>query len=176
MFLEMSAGVILCLERCQWDWFVSCTVPERGASESMLWKRLFALLRALCKRQEIKLQSLRLAVRIESGVDPEHRHFHFLVGGLRSIGKSERMWLRYEWRVKCGDKHAGDWNKSPRGTCVVRLYEASAGAEAYLSKVLNQSELYGWSREFVWFSVAAKDEIRRSVSVHRARSNFLCRT
>jgi hypothetical protein len=43
-----------------------------------------------------------------------------------------------------------------RSSCRIRLYDGRAGAAAYLTKELNDSELKGWTETGVEFNTAAK--------------------
>ncbi|OGV57183.1 MAG: hypothetical protein A2283_20975 [Lentisphaerae bacterium RIFOXYA12_FULL_48_11] len=147
----MGAGDLVILERVQWDWFVSCTVKSRNASDVYLARKSFALFRYICRRQRLYFPNLPWALRIESGVDPEHRHFHCLVGGLPSIGQNERFACMNRWEYLVGTKNP----ENPRGTCRVRLYDPQRGAADYLAQVLNTSEHKGWMEGHIRLSEAA---------------------
>lgn len=135
----MSAGDITALESVKWDWFVSCTVAVRGASDIFLKRKAFALLRKIARQQGIWFPSLPFALRIESGIDPDHRHFHFLVGSLRSVEQNERFWLMDAW-----GRVLGSTPDRVRGTCRCRLYDPAAGLAGYLAKALNGAEVQAW--------------------------------
>jgi len=147
----MAAIDLLILERIEWDWFVSCTVKKRNASDVYLSKKAFALLRWIARKNKVRFHNLPWALRIESGIDPEHRHFHFLVGGLVHTGLGMRMVCIHRWEYLLGTTNP----KNPKGTCRVRLYVGSGGAVSYLAQVLNASENKGWTESNVRISHAA---------------------
>lgn len=146
----MSAGDITMLESVKWDWFVSCTVQVRNASDVFLKKKAFALLRAIARFQHVHYGKIPWALRIESGKDPEHRHFHFLVGSLRQNGQNERFRVMNTW-----EKLLGSTPDRVKGTCRVRLYDPAIGLAGYLAKELNASEVQGWLQGDVMLSHAA---------------------
>lgn len=146
----MSVGDITQLESVTWDWFASCTVQARDASDVFLKRKAFALLRAIARFQHVHWASLPWALRLESGVDPVHRHFHFLIGSLRHKGQGERFRVMNTWNMLLGG--------SPdrvKGTCRVRLYEPAIGLAGYLAKQLNAAEVQGWLRGDVMLSHSA---------------------
>jgi hypothetical protein len=147
----MATVDLLILERIRWDWFVSCTVQRRSVADRVLRTRFFALIRQIAGRQGMASDRIVWALRIESGVSLDHRHFHALVGGLRSVGQTERFWTMHKWSYLCGTRNP----KNPRGTCRCRLYNPTRGAAAYLASELNTSEYKGWSEGFVELSHAA---------------------
>ena len=147
----MSAVDLVILERVKWDWFVSCTVKRRDASDIYLTKKCFALLRWIARQNKIYFPRMPFALRIESGASPEHRHFHFLVGGLRNTGTSMRFAAINRWCYLVGTKNP----ENPKGTCRVRLYDGSRGAACYLSSVLNAAEYRGWSEGLLRISHSA---------------------
>lgn len=148
----MSAVDLVILERVKWDWFVSCTVKTRNAGDVYLSRKAFALLRWIARQNSVYFPRLPFALRIESGVSPDHRHFHFLVGGLRNTGTSMRFKTIDRWCYLVGTKNP----ENPRGTCRVRLYDGSRGAACYLISVLNAAEYRGWSEGHVRISHAAQ--------------------
>jgi hypothetical protein len=135
----MSVGDIFTLESVRWDWFVSCTVSHRGATDVFLKRKAFALLRRIARDQGVWFPKLPFALRIESGIDPDHRHFHFLVGSLRSVEQGSRFKTMAFW-----DKLLGSAPGRVRGTCRVRLYDPAAGLAGYLAKELNAAEAQAW--------------------------------
>lgn len=149
------------ISRVDWDWFVSCTLAERNASDHTLFKVSFACYRYIAKIQRVPLQALLIAQRIHSGVDPAHRHFHFLIGGLRRVGTPERMKLIAFYNRLVGSVE-NSLGKIPRGTIRVRLYDAKLGAVAYLLRNLNSSEAAGWLQSEVWLSKAVTVACRGS--------------
>lgn len=149
----MSASDMLILERVKWDWFVSCTVKKRNASDIYLMKKAFAILRWVARNNKLYFKSMPWALRIESGFDPEHRHFHALVGGIVNKSLPDRMKCIAKWDKLCGLLSNPE---IPRGTCRVRLYASQGGAAAYLAKVLNSAEYEGWTRATVRISDAAQ--------------------
>ena len=157
----MSAVDLVILERVKWDWFVSCTVKRRGASDIYLTKKCFAVLRWIARNNKLFFPNMPWALRIESGKDPDHRHFHFLVGGLIRKSLPDRMKCIAKWDRLCG---ALANSETPRGTCRVRLYDPRGGAAGYLAKVLNSSEYEGWTRSTMRISDAAHLLARRGVS------------
>ncbi len=146
----MSAGDITVLESIEWDWFVSCTVATRGASDVFLKKKAFALLRSIARDQHWHFHHLPFALRLESGIDPDHRHFHFLVGSLRHKSQGERFRVMNTW-----ERLLGGTPDRVRGTCRVRLYDSAGGLAGYLTKELNGSEVRGWESGQVIVSRAA---------------------
>ncbi len=112
-----------------WQWFISCTVKQRGASNVKLQKAAFALMRQICRRQRLYFPRLLWALRIEEGIDPLHRHFHLLIGGLHDCGKGARMATIRQWSCLCGD--SGDL-ENPKGTCRVRAVDADGNAVSYV--------------------------------------------
>jgi len=159
----MKSGDRILLDLVAWDWFVSCTVKERNASSNRLRGLFFALKYQLCKSQKLDARNVPWALRIESGVDPCHRHFHFLVGGLKHVGQGERFKLIASWSNLVGTKDP----ENPRGTCRARLYDPARGAVGYLTDALNASELEGWLSSDIEMSDAA---YREAWLAHRARS------
>ena len=147
----MSAVDLVILERVKWDWFVSCTVKRRDASDIYLTKKCFALLRWLARQNSVCFPRLPWALRIESGVSPDHRHFHCLIGGLLHTGISMRMAAINRWCYMVGTKNP----ENPKGTCRVRLYDGSRGAACYLTSALNAAEYRGWSESYLRISHAA---------------------
>ena len=147
----MSAVDLVILERVKWDWFVSCTVKRRDASDIFLTKKCFALLRWLARQNSVYFPRLPWAIRIESGVSPDHRHFHCLIGGLLHTGIGMRMATINRWCYLVGTKNP----EIPKGTCRVRLYDGSRGAACYLVSVLNAAEYRGWSEGYLRISHAA---------------------
>jgi len=146
----MSAGDVTTLELVGWDWFVSCSVAARGASDVFLKRKAFALLRCIARYQHVHFHQLPWALRLESGVDPDHRHFHFFVGSLTHKSQGERFRVIHTW-----DRLLGGTPDRVRGTCRVRLYDAAGGLAAYLVKELNGSEVRGWVSGQVVVSHAA---------------------
>jgi len=147
----VSACDIVILERVKWDWFVSCTVKMRDASDVYLTKKAFALLRYLCRKDNIYFPNLPFAIRIESGRDPYHRHFHMLVGSLVHTAINARFDCMNRWCYLVGTADP----KFPKGTCRVRLYDGSGGAACYLASVLNGAEYRGWTEGSLRISTAA---------------------
>lgn len=147
----MGAGDLVILERVKWDWFVSCTVKKRNASDVYLNKKSFALLRWIARKNKVPFHRLPFAMRLESGVSPEHRHFHLLVDGLVHTGISMRMAVIARWNYSLGGKEP----ENPRGTCRVRLYDGRRGAAHYLASQLNSAEYQGWANLYVRISHAA---------------------
>ena len=135
----MSAGDISTLELIGWDWFVSCSVAARAASDIYLSRKAFALLRCIARYQHVHFQQLPFALRLESGTDPDHRHFHFLVGSLRHKSQGERFRVMSRW-----ESLLGGTPDRIRGTCRVRLYDSACGLAGYLAKALNRAEVQGW--------------------------------
>lgn len=146
----MSVGDITILESVKWDWFASCTVQARNASDVFLKRKAFALLRAIVRFQHMHWTAIPWALRLESGVDPVHRHFHFLIGSLRHIGQGERFRVMNTWNCLLGGTP-----DRVKGTCRVRLYEPAFGLAGYLAKELNGSEVEGWLRGDVMLGKAA---------------------
>jgi len=143
----MSAGEITILELIKWDWFCSCTVATRGASDVFLKKKAFALIRMIANFQHVHFRKVPWALRLESGVDPLHRHFHFLIGSLPHKGRGERFRAMGAWTHILGST-ADRLN----GTCRVRLYEGESGLSSYLSKQLNAAESRAWGEGLVMVS------------------------
>jgi len=135
----MNAGVIRVLESIGWQLFVSCTVKERGASDVYLTKRFFAFARFIARMNHVHFNYLPWAFRIESGFDPLHRHFHFLVGSLNRLSQSDRFRMINFWNVLLGGS-----TDNVKGTCRVRLYNGVGGLSSYLAKEVNCSEVQGW--------------------------------
>lgn len=130
-------AVVLRLVR--WDWFVSATVKQRDESNRKLEKLAFAWLRSVCRNQKIYFPSLHWVLRIESGSNPSHRHFHLYVGGLQNTGKSARMYCMHLYDALVGTVP----EKSPRGTMRIRRYRSSITSEDYILKKKNTSEEWG---------------------------------
>jgi len=146
----MGAGDITTIEAIRWDWFVSCTVAQRGATDVFLKRKAFALFRYIARRQHIRFSDLPWVYRIESGSDPDHRHFHFLVGSLTHKSQTERFQLMARWNILLGG--------SPdriKGTCRARLYDPACGLAGYLAKELNGSEVRSWVNGMVTLGNAA---------------------
>jgi hypothetical protein len=147
---KMSVGDITILESVSWDWFASCTVQARDASDVFLKRKAFALLRAVARYQHVHFSRIPWALRLESGVDPVHRHFHFLIGSLRHIEQGERFRAMNTW-----NRLLGGTPDRVKGTCRVRLYEPAIGLAGYLAKELNAAEVQSWLRGDVMLSHAA---------------------
>lgn len=160
----MSDGDVTTLENIKWDWFGSCTVAVRDASDVFLKKKAFALFRGIARNQHIHFHFLIFAYRIESGVDPQHRHFHFLMGALNHKGQAERFRAMALW-----DRLLGSTPDHTRGTCRIRLYNAAEGLSAYLAKHLNSAEVQSWmSGNSVFTSRAAfRYAFQRRLAVER---------
>lgn len=159
----MAESCIMLIEgvRC-WQWFCSFTVAERGASDILLTRMFDEWLRRVAGGQNIAPVRLLSAYRIESGLDPMHRHCHALIGGLRRIERGARFTAMADWSRLCGAREVvtiEDGRKVsqfiPRGTCRIRLYDPAAGAAGYLAKQLNASEYWGWSNSEVKLSKSA---------------------
>ena len=162
----MSEGDVTILEQVRWDWFVSCSVAARGASDVFLKRKAFALLRCIARLQRIAFQSLPFALRCESGVDLDHRHFHFLVGSLKHKSQGERFRIIDRW-----GRLLGSTPDRIRGTCRVRLYDGSGGLESYLAKELNASEVRAWMSGQVIVSHAAARIARRNARMVAVRQS-----
>ncbi len=161
----MSAGDVTALELVRWDWFVSCSVAARAASDVFLKKKAFALMRCIARFQHCHFHYLPFALRCESGIDPDHRHFHFLVGSLANKSQGERFRVIATW-----NRLLGGTPDRVRGTCRVRLYDPACGLAGYLSKELNASEARAWMREdSVVVSQAAFRCAHRNVRMCAAR-------
>lgn len=146
----MSVGDVTALELVDWDWFCSCTVAARGASDIFLRRKGWALLRSIARDQRVHFQSLPFAFRCESGSDLLHRHFHFLVGSLKRKSQSDRFRTIAHW-----DRILGSTPDRVRGTCRVRLYESASGLADYLAKQLSQAEAQAWMSGLVIMSRSA---------------------
>lgn len=163
----MSVGDITVLENVGWDWFVSCTVAAREASDVYLKRKAWALLRGIARHQHVHFQYLPFALRLEAGVDPCHRHFHFLVGSLKRQSQNERFRTMDLW-----GRLLGSTPDRLRGTCRARLYDGSCGLESYLSKQLNAAEARGWmSGDAVILSHAAARIAFRNARMGGVRCN-----
>lgn len=160
----MSDGVVSTLELVDWDWFVSCTVAARSASDVFLTRKAFALLRCIARYQHIHFHFLPWSLRLESGVDPSHRHFHLLVGSLNKRSQGERFRVMAAW-----DRLLGSTPDRVRGTCRIRLYDGAGGLASYLAKNLNQIEVQGWLSGSVVVSHAAIRCARRNSVMIAAR-------
>jgi len=172
----MSVGDVSFLGRVDWDWFVSCTVAKREASDVYLKKKAFALIRSICRTQHVHFLQTPFALRIESGRDPRHRHFHFLIGGLTRTSVSERFRTMACWTALLGgmrEKFVAGSSEPVGlvpGTCRVRLYDGASGLASYLTKTLNASEVWGWCRaEGIIVSHAAGRCVRRNVRMIAVR-------
>jgi hypothetical protein len=159
----MAMSDILAMNRIDWDWFLSCTLAKRNASDRELINISWALVRQVAKRQGLDYRRLPVARRIESGLDPAHRHFHLLLGGLRRVGAPERMVCMAIYQRLLGYRE-NSLMRIPNGTIRVRLYDSRGGALGYLCKVLNQSEAYGWMHAEVELSDAARLAASRSAN------------
>jgi len=146
----MSVGDLIVLERIRWDWFVSCTVAARDMSDNSLRRLFFVLKSRILKVQKLDARLVPWALRIESGVDPRHRHFHFLIGGLSKVDQQQRFRTMATW-----DRMCGSTPENPRGSCRARLYDPAKGAAGYLADVLNDAEYKGWSEGCVEINQAA---------------------
>jgi len=117
----------------------------------------------IARRDGVKVDNLWWALRIEEGVNPDHRHFHFLLGGLSHVSTPARMSCIAAWAHLTGTKDP----ENPRGTCRCRLYNPGRGAAGYLAEVLNASESRGWATGRIELSHSTYRkawEARRSVN------------
>jgi hypothetical protein len=162
----MSAGDVTTLELVQWDWFVSCSVAARAASDVFLKRKAWALLRCIARFQHWHFHYLPFALRCESGVDPDHRHFHFLVGSLRHKSQGERFRVMATW-----NRLLGGTPDRVRGTCRVRLYDPAGGLAGHLAKELNESEARAWTSGQVVVSHAAARIAFRNRGMAAVRRN-----
>ena len=160
----MGAGEVTLMESVEWDWFVSCTVSARGSSDIYLRKRAFAFLRLICRKQRRHFRFTPWVLRLESGVDPLHRHFHFLIGSLRTRSYGERMRMMAAY-----DHLVGSTSEVIRGTSRVRLYGGGRGLAAYLTGKLNEAEVRAWMAGDVMVSKAAWAIARRNARLWSPR-------
>jgi len=148
------------LNRCakSWQLFGSLTVAARGVSDIYLHKKMFSLLRWCARKGHVFFPHLLWAYRIESGLDPAHRHLHFLLGGLPLTNTGLRFSIMRTWE-----------NLTGKGTARVREYDSSMSGESYLLKCLNFSETYGWQKTDQVRIAEAARELVKSTTLWQGR-------
>lgn len=146
----MSVGDISTLELIEWDWFVSCTTAVRGASDVFLTRKAFAFMRCTARLQHVYFPDLPWALRLESGTDPNHRHFHLLIGSLPKKSENERFRMMAKFEMLLGGTP-----DRVRGTCRIRLYSSADGLAEYIAKACNRAEADAWGRGEVVVSNSA---------------------
>jgi hypothetical protein len=114
---DLINGWVDLLDRYQWDWFFTLTfeIPEYRGRAYRLFKEWIEFVREFQGNADFRYFPV-----METGASGDNRHFHGLVGGLRTIGfrDAEHWWL------------------TRHGTVQIEKYDPTLGAKPYILKTI----------------------------------------
>lgn len=140
--------------RIPWQLFGTLTFEEERLPEAKRLSRFFCVARRAADLTRTHFRDVLLVLRQEDGDKFGHRHFHFVMAGLRVVTDVRQLCAKLE---DC-------WQRKGGGRCEIEAYDRRRDGVGYLLKGLNHPAAnFPTSAKFT----LGNSQIMESRAVHR---------